>query len=90
MLTSPRSRVSASASAAAFCYGPFYCDLDASVPATIAITSPNGSLVAWQGIAGLTPVPEPAGGLVAGIGALAGGALARRGRSTRPPSATRS
>lgn len=84
--TNQWSRVSASASATASCFGPFHCDLDASAPATISITSPNGTLVAWQGIAGLTPVPEPTGGIAAGLGALA--LLARR--STRPPSATRS
>ncbi len=42
------------------CSGAFACDLDAFTgnPATVSITSPNGTLVAWNGIAGL-PVPEP-------------------------------
>lgn len=81
--TNQWSRVSASASASASCFGPFHCDLDASAPATISITSPNGTLVAWQGIAGLTPVPEPTGGIAAGLGAM--GLLAGiRGRGRRP------
>lgn len=77
--TNQWSRVSASATASASCFGPFRCDLDAAAPATISITSPNATLVAWQGIAGLTPVPEPTGSVAAGLGML--GLLARmRGR----------
>lgn len=80
--TNQWARVSASTNAAASCLGPFSCNLDASAPATISVTSPNGSLVAWQGIAGLTPVPEPTGGLAAG---LAGSMLLARVRRRRRP-----
>ncbi len=81
--TNQWSRVSASASASASCLGPFRCDLDASAPAAISITSPNGSLVSWQGIAGLTAVPEPTGGIASGLGGLALLARIRRGRRAR-------
>jgi len=45
----------------ASCSGAFACNLDAFIgnPVTLSITSPNGTLVAWNGIAGLQPVPEP-------------------------------
>jgi hypothetical protein len=50
------------------------CNLDARTPAPIevSVTSPNG-LVAWQGIAGLTQVPEPgpASSIAAALAALA-------------------
>ncbi len=69
--TNQWARVSASATATASCLGPFHCDLDASAPAQITITSPNGTLVAWNGIAGLTAVPEPTSGIAAGLGAIA-------------------
>ena len=74
--TNEWSRVSASTSARASCLGPFACNLDASAPAQISVTSPNGTLVAWHGIAGLVRVPEPECGFVASLGALAW--LARR------------
>lgn len=76
--TNQWSRVTATASASASCFGPFHCNLDASAPVDLAITSPNGSLVAWQGIAGLTAVPEPTGGLASGLCVLM--LLARRVR----------
>jgi len=75
------TRVSASTSTMASCLGPFRCDLDAMAPAQISVTSPNGTLVAWNGIAGLTAVPEPTNGIVAGIGAIA--AIAGTRRRTR-------
>lgn len=55
------------------CEGAMACDLDArtSDPIEVSITSPNGELVAWQGIAGLTSVPEPEHGVVAALGAIA-------------------
>lgn len=77
--TNQWSRVRASTTAEARCIGPFSCALDASMPAQLSITSPNGTLVAWHGIAGLTHVPEPgalATALVA-MGSLA--LLSRRG-----------
>ena len=52
------------------CDTPLLCSLGNSTggPTHLSITSPNGTLVAWHGIAGLTRVPEPEYG---GIGALA-------------------
>lgn len=43
------------------CEGAMACDLDAqtSGPIAVSVTSPSGELVAWQGIAGVTRVPEP-------------------------------
>jgi len=76
--TNQWARVSASASAEASCTGPFFCDLDVSAPAQISVTSPNGTLVAWHGIAGLTAVPEPGNGLAATLAASAFLARARR------------
>jgi hypothetical protein len=78
--TNAWARVSVSTSAQASCEGPFACDLDVSAPAQIAITSPNGTLVAWHGIAGLTRVPEPEHGVVAALGAIA---WLARGRTRR-------
>jgi hypothetical protein len=75
--TSQWTRVSASASAEASCIGPFSCNLHAVMPAQISITSPNGTLVAWHGIAGLTRVPEPAHGGIAAL-AMLGWMLRRR------------
>ncbi len=69
--TNQWARVSVATSAEADCVGPFACDLDATASADISVTSPNATLVAWQGIAGLTPIPEPTGGLAAGIAAMA-------------------
>jgi hypothetical protein len=66
--------VRASAEADASCTGPFACALDVSIPAQLEVTSPNATLVAWHGIAGLTRVPEPGGTLPV---ATALGALAR-------------
>ncbi|MBK7951923.1 MAG: hypothetical protein IPK00_25010 [Deltaproteobacteria bacterium] len=74
--TNQWAHVSIDATSHALCEGPFFCDLDASAPAHVSVTSPDGTLVAWQGIAGLTPVPEPSGGLVPAIAAFAW--LARR------------
>lgn len=77
------ARVSASAASTASCLGPFHCDLDASVPAQISVTSPDGTLVSWHGIAGLTAVPEPTNGMAASVGTIA--LLARvRGRRREP------
>jgi hypothetical protein len=57
------------------CEGAFDCDLDAqtSSPIAVSITSPNGELVAWRGIAGLTLVPEPgaAASIAAAFAAIA-------------------
>ncbi len=62
------------------CEGAMACNLDArtSAPISVTLDSPNGELVAWQGIAGVTPVPEPGGAtsLAAAIGAIA--SLVRR------------
>ncbi len=69
--TNQWTHVSASTSTTASCLGPFHCDLDASAAAQISITSPNGTLVAVNGIAGLTAVPEPTSGIAAGLGAIA-------------------
>lgn len=69
--TNQWTRVGAGATAEASCLGPFACGLHASMPAQISITSPNGTLVSWHGIAGLTRVPEPEHGVVAALGAIA-------------------
>lgn len=63
------------------CDTPLLCDLSNSTggPTQLSISSPNGTLVSWHGIAGLTRVPEPHHGIVAALGALAW--LARRTRS---------
>ena len=74
--TNQWARVSINATSHALCEGPFSCNLDASAPAHVAVTSPNGTLKAWQGIAGLTPLPEPTNGLLPAITTLAW--LARR------------
>lgn len=67
------------------CEGAFDCDLDAqtSSPIAVSITSPNGELVAWRGIAGLTLVPEPgdAASFAAALVALA--LRSRRQRKSR-------
>jgi len=75
--TNQWSRVSASATAEAKCVGPFSCNLHAIMPAQISITSPNGTLVAWHGIAGLTRVPEADHGGIAALATL-GWMLRRR------------
>jgi len=48
------------------------CDLDvyANEPVQLEITSPDGTLVAWHGIAGLTRVPEAQYGGIAALAAL--------------------
>lgn len=50
------------------------CDLIAqtSSPIAVSVTSPNSQFVSWQGVAGVTPVPEPgsAASLVAVRGAI--------------------
>lgn len=57
------------------CEGAMACDLDArtSAPIEVSVTSPGGELVAWNGIAGLTRVPEPGSALsiAAALAALA-------------------
>jgi hypothetical protein len=78
--TNQWTRVAASATAEASCLGPFSCDLHAIMPAQLTITSPNGTLVSWHGIAGITSVPEPEHGLVGALGALA---WLARGRARR-------
>ncbi len=67
----------------ASCSGAFACNLDASTgnPVTLSITSPNGTLVAWNGIAGLTRVPEPDAVATAAAALFALIAIARRGRA---------
>jgi len=56
------------------CEGAMACALDArtSSPIEVSVTSPNATLAAWHGVAGLTPVPEPGGAatLGAALGAL--------------------
>jgi hypothetical protein len=67
------------------CEGAFDCDLDArtSSPIEVSIASPNGELVAWRGIAGLTTVPEPgdAASIAAALAAIA--SLSCRQRNSR-------
>jgi len=75
--TNQWSLVSVAAAAHAICRGPFACDLHANAPAQITVTSPNAALVAWNGIAGLTAVPEPAQALVPALLALGGLARSR-------------
>jgi hypothetical protein len=64
------------------CAGSLACNLLARSgdPVAITLSSPDGTIVSWQGVAGTTRVPEPgaAAGLAVAIGALA--AVARRGR----------
>ena len=76
--TNQWARVSINATSHALCEGPFSCNLDASAPAHVTVTSPNGTLKAWQGIAGLTPLPEPTSGLVPAAAALLAWADRRR------------
>lgn len=57
--TNQWARVTIGSSARAQCSGPFSCALSASASANVAITSPDGTLVAWQGIAGLPAVSGP-------------------------------
>jgi hypothetical protein len=74
--------VSASVAAEADCEGAQNCNLDVYTndPVQLEITSPDGSLVAWRGIAGLTRVPEPAGGGSIAVAIAALFVLARRRR----------
>ncbi len=46
------------------CEGAMACALDAQTtePIAVSVTSPNGEIVAWQGVAGLVRVPEPGDG----------------------------
>ena len=73
--------VFASAQADTNCEGAMDCDLDVytNEPVQLAITSSAGTLVSWSGIAGLTRVPEPAGGAMLATLVLA----ALRSRSRR-------
>jgi hypothetical protein len=68
------------------CEGAMACNLDAqtSVPIAVSVSSPNGELVSWQGIAGLTTVPEPDPALSIAAASGAVSWLARR--RTRPRS----
>jgi hypothetical protein len=70
---------------ASSCDTPLLCDLSDSTggPTQLSITSPDGTLVAWHGIAGLTRVPEPAAASLAAIFVLAGLARSRRARMSR-------
>lgn len=70
------------ASTEAGCAGAMACDLDARTSAPIAVTidSPNGELVAWRGIAGLTLAPEP-GDAASIAAALCGIAFLHRRRA---------
>ena len=76
-------QLSVTTSTDADCEGAMACSLDAQTtgPIEVSVTSPNGELVAWQGVAGVTRVPEPewAGG--AAIAAVA--MLARRRAAAR-------
>lgn len=77
-------RVEFRALAESYCAGALECDLTtgSSAPIPLSITSPNGTLVAWHGIAGLQAVPEPglAGASMAGAMALAMAARRRHRR----------
>jgi hypothetical protein len=74
--------VSAQVIASVDCEGAFACNLDSWTgdPVQISITSPDGTLVSWHGIAGLTRVPEPGGASLAlvAVGALAASVRLRR------------
>lgn len=72
-------RVATSLHAESLCDTPLLCDLANSTggPTHLSITSPNGTLVAWHGIAGLTRVPEPEYGVLAALATL-GWMLRRR------------
>jgi hypothetical protein len=61
-----------SASTDAGCGGAMDCDLDArtSAPISVTIDSPNGELVAWRGIAGVTHVPEAEHGAIVALAIL--------------------
>lgn len=74
--------VRADVTAESQCAGVLHCDLDARSgdPVALSITSPDGALVAWRGIAGLTRVPEPGAALSI---ATAFAALARLGARRR-------
>ncbi len=76
-------QVRAFLNAASSCDTPLLCDLLNSTlgPTQLSISSPNGTLVAWHGIAGLTRVPEPEHGFLAALAALA---LVGRRRLRRP------
>lgn len=65
-------RVGTSLRAESSCDTPLLCDLGNSTgaPTQLSITSPNGTLVAWHGIAGLTRVPEPKYGVFAALATL--------------------
>lgn len=76
--------VSAQVIASVDCEGAFACDLDSATgnPVQLSITSPDGTLVAWHGIAGLTRVPEPSDTSLGFVAAVALGLLARRRTTT--------
>lgn len=65
-------RVGTSLQVESLCETPLLCDLGNGTggPTHLSITSPNGTLVSWHGIAGLTRVPEPAYGAFAALATL--------------------
>lgn len=69
------------------CGGSLACNLLAQSgdPVAISLSSPDGTIVSWQGVAGTTSVPEPdaAVGVATALAALA--AVARRRRSAAVP-----
>lgn len=69
------------------CEGAMACALDArtSSPIEVSISSPNATLAAWHGVAGLTPVPEPgsAATLAAALAALVSMGRRRMGARRR-------
>jgi hypothetical protein len=71
---------------ASSCDTPLLCDLGNSTggPTHLSITSPNGTLVAWHGLAGLQAVPEP-GASVASLVACAVLLLAARRQRVNAP-----
>lgn len=64
------------------CEGAMACDLDAQTtgPIDVSVTSSNGTLASWQGVAGLVRVPEPGQGVSALVAAIV---LAHRARVRR-------
>jgi hypothetical protein len=79
-------RVSTSLHVESLCDTPLLCDLANSTggPTQLSITSPNGTLVAWHGIAGLQAVPEP-GADAASIAAAAALLFAARRQRVKAP-----
>ncbi len=65
------------------CDTPLLCDLSNGTggPTHLSISSPNGTLVSWHGVAGLMAVPEPEQGAAAALGAIAWLVRRRKRRS---------